>query len=653
MGLITLQSQRSGEFLTVGAVYDRPRSRNSNIVGGHRPPLQLFCLLLLLAFSQPVRAQSQVSWNLAGPLGPVGRVPALAVDPRNDSIVYLAAPGGGVWKTENGGASWFPLSYLAASSQACSLALDPRLPDVLYLGTGDDQSPRAAQGVGRSANGGRSWTFGARFTNQPVCALAVDPANSERIFAGSAEGLFLSTDSGASWDRVLASPATSIAFDGLGRIYAGMLGVDVPGERNHILARSTDNGRTWTGMVLPANPFTVESNTNWVGVLADAGAIFVVVSYQLTPLIPGAASATQSALSQLDFYRTTDFGESWSANYRLGQARPPVSLAVDPVSRSLYIPAATLLTSADRGSSWSTIPTTTAEFHTAAFTGGSILLGGERGLEPVALVPGAAVPAPSQLPLGQILSVGSGLHHVFPLTNIPDVRVPGIGAVGSVAPAISGSTNIFAAGNDQVYRSTDSGARFSSRAVIVDGELRAPFPPFLLDPVMTSTAYVAGRRLYRTVDGGGTWTALPLIDADSTRVIIALTMAPALRSTLFAATACLPEVALASCGASSTIWRSTNSGQTWVQASSVPGLVNRLAVDPRQNATVYAAIGAFSGGANVTAGFAPPTHDARSKTVCWNRRRRVRDFQCAPECRLVVDRHQWKRHSKPSTESRH
>src|SRR6266446_3382184 len=39
-----------------------------------------------------------------------GRITALAADPTNANIIYVAAAGGGVWKTTNGGTSWAPLT---------------------------------------------------------------------------------------------------------------------------------------------------------------------------------------------------------------------------------------------------------------------------------------------------------------------------------------------------------------------------------------------------------------------------------------------------------------------------------------------------------------------------------------------------------------
>src|SRR5207244_3854813 len=144
----------------------------------------------------------------------------------------------------------------------------PNSSNVLYLGTGDDQTPRPLQGVARSTDSGATWTFLSRFTNQPVCTLAVDPSNSARVFAGSSEGLFLSADAAATWSKVLSSPVTSVAFDGPTTIYAGILGGDSAAARDSTLLRSVDGGRTWTNLVLPLNPSATLGQTNWVSIVA-------------------------------------------------------------------------------------------------------------------------------------------------------------------------------------------------------------------------------------------------------------------------------------------------------------------------------------------------------------------------------------------------
>lgn len=691
----------------------------------HALPIVGLCLWLAGAFAQTALGQSRVSWDPAAPTGTPDRILGLAADPRNNSLLYVAAPGGGVWKTQDGGDSWVPLLDSASSVQVCSLALDPRFPDVLYAGTGDDQSPRPAQGVKRSADGGRTWTVDVRFTNQPVCTLAVDPVNSGQIFASSAEGLFLSPDAGATWSRILAAPATSVAFDGQGSVYAGFR----DGTIENALLRSSDGGRTWTNLILPPNPnpAAAASAPDWVSVVAGRGAVSVVVSHSPSGL---------PLSSTLDFYRSTDAGNSWSATFGIGRAVPPVSLLTDPSTGNLYVTGTTVLTSEDEGFNWRTIPTLTRRFHTAAFTNETLLLGGEEGLEPVALVQGAVPRWPVQLRAGRFLGVSfdsgnrvwgagpGGLFGPLPATAVVEqdsiavtftgswtaesnsaasggstaraagagaranltftgtgvtwvgltnsssgfanvyvdevlkgqfdtysaqetaqvkvysvtglrfgrhtltvemtglksgqssgagVRVdafeiisegvPGTGAVGNVATASSASGAVFAAGNAVIHRSTD-GVRFSSGSVL-GVELRAPFPPLAIDPESASSAYVAGRRLYYTTDSGANWTAKPIVDPDTSRVVIALAIAPASPLTLYAATACLPEVVLAPCAPASQIWRSTDGGDTWVTMSPLPGLVNQMAVDPRQTDTVYAAIGAFPAGPSLHAGFLP------------------------------------------------
>ena len=572
-------------------------------------------LCLAIAFSETSFAQSQVSWTFAGPAGASGRIVALAADPRTDSVVYAAAPDGGIWKTQDSGLTWVPQFDSAVSLQVCSIAIDPVFPDILYVGTGEDQSPRTVHGVARSTDGGRTWGLETRFTNQPVCTLAVDPTNSARILAGSGEGLFLSSDSGVTWSKVMASPVTSISFGTPGTVYAGALGGDTPGVRDYILWRSADSGLNWISMPLPRNRTATTAQTTAVSVLVNGSNLSIVVSYLLTAVAPGSSSAAPAPFSQLDFYNSANAGVSWSSTFKIGQARPAAELFLNSVTDTLFVAGNTLLTSPNQGSTWQTVPTETSDFHGAVFTGGTLLLAGEKGLESLPFGPNSSLLSVTQLPVTQILGVsidpqngiwGAGPAGLFDFSSssFGKAGVPGVEAVGSVvtSTAASGSIVVFAAGNSEVYSSTDGGLHVLSNTAIATDELRAPFPPFILDPVNPSSAYVAGSNVYHSSNSGTSWTALAAVDTDPNRVVIALAMAPSSRSTLYAATACLPEVALVSCPQNSVIWRSANAGQSWVQMNTVSGLVNRIAVDPRQSNTLYAAIGAFPGGPSLSAG---------------------------------------------------
>src|SRR5215831_9241275 len=157
--------------------------------------ISLGAALALLLFVPRV-GQAQISWTFIGPPSGPGRIVSVVMDPRGNEVALIAAPGAGIWKTQDSGVTWTPQTDSKSSLQFCSLALDPQMPDVVYAGTGDDQSPRPGQGVMHSSDGGATWSSRVSFTNQPVCAIAVDPTNSSRIAAGSAEGMFISADAG-------------------------------------------------------------------------------------------------------------------------------------------------------------------------------------------------------------------------------------------------------------------------------------------------------------------------------------------------------------------------------------------------------------------------------------------------------------------------
>src|SRR6267154_1890449 len=67
-----------------------------------------------------------------------GRVNAIAVDPRDNNVVYIGAAEGGVWKTTDGGINWKPLTDGEASLASGAIVIDPTNPDTVYVGTGEE-----------------------------------------------------------------------------------------------------------------------------------------------------------------------------------------------------------------------------------------------------------------------------------------------------------------------------------------------------------------------------------------------------------------------------------------------------------------------------------------------------------------------------------
>ena len=124
-----------------------------------------------------------------------------------------------------------------------ALAADPKDPKVLYLGIdGDPSDGKPGGGIFRSTDGGLTWQ---PLPSQPgsrrmFYGLAVDPTDSKRLYwaaCGTGGGLWRSDDAGASWQHVFRNESwmfnLHVAADGT--VYA-------PGKN---LWRSTDHGATW------------------------------------------------------------------------------------------------------------------------------------------------------------------------------------------------------------------------------------------------------------------------------------------------------------------------------------------------------------------------------------------------------------------------
>src|SRR5262249_2816167 len=132
-------------------------------------------------------------------------------DPRDRATVYAGAIGG-IFKSTDGGASWAASrSGLPPHDSVSALAIDPRDPSTIYLGT-------LNRCVFKSVDGGRSWRPSAPgLDSASVVSLAVDPHNAGTVYAVLTDlsayeewvggprtrerigGVFKSVDGGATW----------------------------------------------------------------------------------------------------------------------------------------------------------------------------------------------------------------------------------------------------------------------------------------------------------------------------------------------------------------------------------------------------------------------------------------------------------------------
>src|SRR5438874_2030360 len=154
-----------------------------------------------------------------------GRVNAIAVDPTttvNGSIVaYSGAVGGGVWKTTNccsDMTTWTVVTDdpLISTTAIDTIVIDPSDHNTIYAGTGDlnfGSFSMGSQGILKSTDAGGTWTvlgadvFGMIYSEPPgefpqynaVGKVRVDPNNSNKVVAGTKQGVYFSYDAGVNW----------------------------------------------------------------------------------------------------------------------------------------------------------------------------------------------------------------------------------------------------------------------------------------------------------------------------------------------------------------------------------------------------------------------------------------------------------------------
>jgi photosystem II stability/assembly factor-like uncharacterized protein len=133
-------------------------------------------------------------------------VHCLAVDPVRDDVVYAGSRGGGLLRSEDGGASWRPLSlpqadvFSVAVSRADGAVYAGCEPSMLFRS--DDRGARWRELEAlRELPSAPTWSFPPRPWTSHVRAIAPNPDEADRLLVGiELGGLMLSEDGGETWE---------------------------------------------------------------------------------------------------------------------------------------------------------------------------------------------------------------------------------------------------------------------------------------------------------------------------------------------------------------------------------------------------------------------------------------------------------------------
>ena len=151
------------------------------------------CLSLLFVFAQqggqfPASLLAGLRWRDVGPMRG-GRTFGVAGHADQPDTFYFGSVGGGVWKTENSGHTWLPISDEGIPIGSIgAVAVAPSNANVVYVGTGEpDIRSQHSYGIGmfKSSDAGRTWThIGLEATGQ-IGRVVVDPADANRVYVAA------------------------------------------------------------------------------------------------------------------------------------------------------------------------------------------------------------------------------------------------------------------------------------------------------------------------------------------------------------------------------------------------------------------------------------------------------------------------------------
>ena len=275
-----------------------------------------------------------------GPAKVSGRITKVLKDYSNSSTWYVTTASGNVWKTQNSGTTWIPIFDVYGSYSIGTISMDPNNPNVLWLGTGENNSQRSVgfgDGVYKSIDAGKTWKNVGLKKSEHIAKIIIDPNNSDNIYvasqgplwnSGGERGLYNSNDGGKNWKRILF-----VSDD------TGISDVVMDHENSDIMYASTYQRRRHFGIIIAGGPEggifkSVDRGTTWKRLNnglpgGDVGRIGLAISPQKSNVIYALVTAKENTKG---FYRSEDYGETWKkmSDYQVVDSQYYVEIFPDP-----------------------------------------------------------------------------------------------------------------------------------------------------------------------------------------------------------------------------------------------------------------------------------------------------------------------------------
>ncbi len=296
-------------------------------------------------------------WVPLGPFNHGGRTRVLRFHPDNPDIMFAGSVGGGLFRSDNAGESWYPITDQLPNLAIGSFEISQSNPSVMYLGTGEgyfNGDGIAGVGLLKSINGGQSWTMTALDYNYSqgtaILKISVDPRDPDIVLASTNDGLYRSTNGGTSFVMVRQGNVNELKRDPQNPDVLLCAAGNPYGSTMNGIYRSTDNGATWQGASagLP--------NATIIGRIV----LSIFPSNSLVVYAGVSGDFDFNGSEMIGIYRSLDNGQTWErmsqdgeVSHYASQGWYDMAIAVDPNEPTTVFNAGLdIYRTFDGGTSW-------------------------------------------------------------------------------------------------------------------------------------------------------------------------------------------------------------------------------------------------------------------------------------------------------------
>ena len=252
---------------------------------------------------------NSIEYRLIGPFRG-GRAGTAVGVLNNPNLYYMGTAGGGVWKTEDSGSTWEPISDGYYGGSIGAIAVSESDENIIYVGEGEQTlrgNVSSGHGMWKSTDAGETWKYIGLPKSEHISRIRIHPENPDIVYVGvignlwkpnSERGLYKTNDGGLTWEKILyvsdkagigdivIDPNNSrIIYATTWQMKRNGYRMDSGGPDSKIF-RSYDSGKNWEDISefngLPSFPWgivgvaisPVNSKRIWVMVEADNGGLF-------------------------------------------------------------------------------------------------------------------------------------------------------------------------------------------------------------------------------------------------------------------------------------------------------------------------------------------------------------------------------------------